>query len=242
LTAANLSFSGQYVLAGPAKVRDPRVTPVRGDLADIALAGRIFVPHYVVPMERAVTAASVALRAAPREDAGQTSELLRGERFMLLDLAGAWAWGYAAHDGYVGYVPAAALDAPEAVPSPPAPAAAEPAEAAEALVGTPYVWGGRGGAGLDCSGLVQTAFARAGHKLPRDSDQQAGAGRALGGGETPARGDLAFFPGHVGILGDADHLIHASQERGCVVVEPLADVVASGSTTTQPRSWLAWIR
>ena len=47
-------YSGQYALSGPARVRDARITPIRGDLADIALAGKLFAPHYVVPMERAV--------------------------------------------------------------------------------------------------------------------------------------------------------------------------------------------
>ena len=31
-------YAGQYALSGPAKVRDARITPIRGDLADIALA------------------------------------------------------------------------------------------------------------------------------------------------------------------------------------------------------------
>lgn len=217
---------GPYVLAGPGRVDDPRVTPVRGDLADIALAGKLFVPHYVVPMVRVVGAAFAALRRAPAEAAEQTSELLRGERFAVLEVAGDWAWGYGLHDDYVGYLPALALSDPDTVPPLPEPDGAEPALVAETLVGTPYVWGGRGGAGIDCSGLVQTAFARAGHRLPRDSDQQAAsAGRALATGETPVRGDLAFFPGHVGILCDAGHLIHASQEGTRVLVEPLAKVV-----------------
>ena len=223
------------MLAGPAKVRDSRITPVRGDLADIALAGRIFVPHYVVPLERAVAAPFVALRRAAQDEAEQVSELLEGERFMVLDLAGAWAWGYAACDGYVGYLRADPLEEPDDVRPRLAVNATDPVAAAEALVGTPYVWGGRGGAGVDCSGLVQTAFASAGHKLPRDSDQQAATGRALAPGEAPRRGDLVFFPRHVGMLRDGEHLIHASQERGRVLVEPLADIVASRGPVLQYR-------
>ena len=219
-------YAGQYALSGPAKVRDPRVTPIRGDLADIALAGKLFAPHYVVPMERAVAVPFAAMRKTSQPGSEQTSELLQGERFMVLDMAGDHAWGYCKHDCYNGYLALDALADPAEIPAP-APPPADPVDVAQALVGTPYVWGGRGGAGIDCSGLVQTAFARAGHQLPRDSDQQAeSAGRLLGEGDASARGDLVFFRGHVGILLDAATLLHASQERGAVVIEPLADVAA----------------
>lgn len=227
-TAPNVdAFARQYALAGPARVTDPRVTPIRGDLADIALAGTLFAPHYVVPMERAVAVPYVALRADKGDAAAQVSELLRGERFMLLDVSGGWGWGYGAHDHYLGYLSLDVLADPADVPAPPASDGADPVASAEALVGMPYAWGGRGGAGIDCSGLVQTVFARAGYALPRDSDQQAiEAGRALVDGEAPRRGDLVFVPGHVMILRDPATVIHASQEAGKVVIEPLADALA----------------
>jgi len=230
-------YAGQYALSGPAKVRDARVTPIRGDLADIALAGKLFAPHYVVPMERAVAVPHAPLLENGRDDAGWSSELLRGERFMVLDMAGRHAWGYCAHDCYNGYLALDALGDPVEIAAPALPPA-DPVEVAQGLLGTAYVWGGRGGAGIDCSGLVQTAFARAGHALPRDSDQQAeAAGRLLDAGEVAARGDLVFFPGHVGILLDPATLLHASQERGEVVLEPLADVVArkDGGITARRR-------
>src|SRR5690606_30914393 len=50
--------------------------------------------------------------------------------------------------------------------------ASDPVSVAERLVGVPYLWGGRAGDGLDCSGLVQLALGFAGIAAPRDSDQQ----------------------------------------------------------------------
>ncbi|UAK22947.1 C40 family peptidase [Sphingomonas nostoxanthinifaciens] len=103
----------------------------------------------------------------------------------------------------------------------------DPVAVAERLIGAPYLWGGRGGDGIDCSGLVQVAFGFAGIAAPRDSDQQRDAlGDALTVDEPLRRGDLIFFPGHVGLMVDATHLIHANAYWMAVTVEPLADVVA----------------
>lgn len=54
-------------------------------------------------------------------------------------------------------------------------------DAARGALGTPYSWGGTNlNTGVDCSGLVQAAFALAGINLPRVSYQQAGAGKRVG--------------------------------------------------------------
>jgi cell wall-associated NlpC family hydrolase len=94
------------------------------------------------------------------------------------------------------------------------------------LTGTPYRWGGRSGDGIDCSGLVQLALAFAGIEAPRDSDQQQSLGEAIATGQPLRRGDLVFLPGHVGIMADDTHLLHANAFWMCVVTEPLADVLA----------------
>lgn len=105
-------------------------------------------------------------------------------------------------------------------------AVADPVAVAERLVGTPYLWGGRAGDGLDCSGLVQLCLSLAGIAAPRDSDQQREQlGRAIAP-DALQRGDLVFFPGHVGMMVDADRLIHANAWWMAVTIEPLAAVVA----------------
>ncbi len=101
----------------------------------------------------------------------------------------------------------------------------DPAAVALSLVGAPYVWGGRSALGLDCSGLTQTALRACGVFCPRDSDQQAATFAAIDPSDR-RRGDLVTFPGHVGILADADTLIHANAHWMSTVAEPLADVAA----------------
>ena len=98
---------------------------------------------------------------------------------------------------------------------------------AERLAGVPYRWGGRSGDGLDCSGLVQLALAATGVTAPRDSDQQREAlGHEIAADAPLRRGDLIFFPGHVGLMVDAARLVHANAYWMAVTIEPLADVVA----------------
>jgi cell wall-associated NlpC family hydrolase len=102
--------------------------------------------------------------------------------------------------------------------------ASDPAAVAEALLGVPYRWGGRSGDGVDCSGLIQLALAAAGIPAPRDSDQQRALGEPVERSKGLARGDLVFFPGHVGMMADGERLVHANAHWMAVTIEPLAAV------------------
>jgi hypothetical protein len=219
MTANRSSFG----LTGPSRMFDRRINAVRGDLADIDLAGKMFAPHYAVPVERMCIMSHTMLYHKPHSE--PASELLRGERFWLLDVSGDMAWGYCGHDHYVGYIAADALaDVTAPIVSI---AEADPASIAEGFLGTPYVWGGRGGVGIDCSGLVQRSLAGRGVAAPRDSDMQEQAlGIPILESSPLLRGDLIFLPGHVGMMVDQANLIHANQFHAKTVIEPL-DIVAS---------------
>jgi cell wall-associated NlpC family hydrolase len=260
---------------------DRRLTPARPDLAARHLAGTVEAERFADATRCRVTAGTAPMRAEPDPLTPFDTELLHGEEIAVYEIAGPWAWGQSALDGYVGYVPApsvASTEAPApthrvatlwanvyarpALKSPPfaalpfaarvavaeqregfariAPASwvslgqlaplAEPVAdwvaTARRFVGTPYLWGGRSPAGLDCSALVQLARQSAGHACPRDSDMQAALGRALGPGEALGRGDLVFWRGHVGIMLDGQRMLHANGHHMATVIEPLDEAVA----------------
>jgi hypothetical protein len=101
--------SGQFSLSGPSVKLDAPHWPVRGDLAHVRLAGKVFVPHYVEPMEFTVVPCGAKLLAEPKADSEVRAELGGNSAFNVLDFTGGWAWGQIGEDGFVGYVPAAAL-------------------------------------------------------------------------------------------------------------------------------------
>ena len=89
---------------------DPRITPVRPDLAAEHLAGVVEAPRYVKGTIHEITAASAPVRKVPSPDAALETEALKGEPVTIYERGeGGWAWGQLMGDGYVGFLPASAL-------------------------------------------------------------------------------------------------------------------------------------
>ncbi len=105
---------------------------------------------------------------------------------------------------------------------------------AERFAGVAYVWGGKTAAGLDCSGLVQTALQAVGKTAPRDTDMM----ENVLGEAVPARdvrrGDLVFWKGHMGVMLDESRLLHANAFHMAVAAEPLAEAMARIEKTVGP--------
>ena len=99
--------------------------------------------------------------------------------------------------------------------------------------GVPYVWGGTGRQGIDCSGFVLRLYQEAGYRIPRDSQQQMLMGTWIGtqnGFDSVEEGDLVFFThddgkiGHVGISLGGPTVLHAQEGGVCIFsLEPLRE-------------------
>lgn len=101
-----------------------------------------------------------------------------------------------------------------------------PIEMAYRMLNTPYLWGGKSIAGIDCSGLTQLCYSICGISLLRDAAEQATMGIPVIDVSSAREGDLAFFKNesgkiiHVGIVLKNSRIIHSS---GCVRVDKLDD-------------------
>lgn len=126
-------------------------------------------------------------------------------------------------------VPEHTIVAPHALAVHPAPAAASSSAgsvalaAAKSAIGTPYSWGGTGGGGFDCSGLMLWSFKKAGVSLPRTSFAQSTVGKPVAKSDLRP-GDLVFFynASHVGIYVGDGKVVNAPQAGDVVKISSMA--------------------
>ncbi|MFJ8585647.1 NlpC/P60 family protein [Streptomyces sp. NPDC093595] len=111
---------------------------------------------------------------------------------------------------------------------------------ARAQLGKPYVWGGTGPRGYDCSGLVMRAWEAAGVRLPRTTWDQVRSGRATTRSAL-VPGDLLITAkgGHVQMYAGGGTVIHAPRTGSDITVAPLpphSQVVAYRHISASERS------
>ena len=159
----------------------------------------------------------VAVHREPGDASERVTSLAFGEPVLVVEARDEWSRVVAPEQpthldpaGYPGWVRTEDL------------AEDDPLPLARGFLGTPYVWGGLGRDGIDCSGLVHVSVRALGVRVPRDAADQAAAATPV---EEPRPGDLWFFGrpdepvSHVGFVTETG-LLHASPTLG-VVEEPM---------------------
>ena len=181
------------------------------EACDVAIGGAPCPTHFVATpgsyRYEAPDLRSAPIDFLPRHAAitvAEAGHVTRGTEYVRLDTG--------------GFLPLACLSAePPRLP--------DIVEAAALYLGCPYLWGGRSFLGIDCSGLVQSAFRDVGSTVPRDTDMQAGtigAAVPVARAADLRRGDLLYMPGHVLIYEGAGGVIHADGASMTVRREDLA--------------------
>ena len=171
-----------------------------------------------LPAARTTFARIVPVRAEPRDDAEQVTQLIAGEPVAVLETRDGWARIVTAYD-YPGWAREEALR-PTTGDEWLAVRKGDVLKEARAYLGAPYEWGGMTAEGIDCSGLIHMSFRRLGVLVPRDSWQQEAAGAVVA--EQDLRpGDLVCYESHTAFWVAPGRILHATGREGiaCVLEE-----------------------
>jgi hypothetical protein len=216
---------------------DGRTTPIRDGVASRSLEGIVRAEVYLDPTVMGCTAPATGIHRGPDATSEQMDQLLFGETFEVIEEEGAFVWGQARRDGYVGFVAASALK-----PLPPEPTHRISAIRTYAFAGPsiktqafgPYSMNALVAVEAEEGRLAKVAGAgwmAAEHLAPIGrfetdlaADQQAGLGREIARKDF-GRGDLVFWNGHVAIGLDAQRVVHANGFHMAVAVEPLETAI-----------------
>jgi pimeloyl-ACP methyl ester carboxylesterase len=193
-----------------------------------AACGAADVAAYRAACDWVVVAAFAPVYLTPPPEGQMVTRLPFGARVAARNGGGRWM-RFRMPDGREAWAAQADLLPLAECPRPDAGGIARGLEVFKGFAGTPYLWGGRTPYGFDCSGFAQAFWGFLGVSIPRDADQQFGAGTPVGGSAQP--GDLLFFGGedaeahraitHVAIsLGNSD-VIHANGATGSVAYNSL---------------------
>jgi len=96
---------------------DARITPIRDGIAGQSLEGLVRAEVYIEPKVLTCTRPAAGIHRAPDPASEQMDQLLFGEIFEVIEEEGAFLWGQARRDGYVGFVDATALARADAEPT-----------------------------------------------------------------------------------------------------------------------------
>lgn len=136
--------------------------------------------------------------------------------------------------------PAAGPEPQRTQPQQPAPPAADTNSSSRGMaalafartqIGKPYLWGGQGPSGFDCSGLTGAAWRSAGVSLPRTSQTQYGVGRAVAVSDLQP-GDLVFYNSgisHVALYAGGGQILHASRPGKPIGYDALNSMPIAGA-------------
>jgi hypothetical protein len=98
-------------------IYDVRTTPLRDGVAGQSLEGLVRAEVYLEPKVLTCVGAAAGIHRAPDAASEQMDQLLFGEIFEVIEEEGAFLWGQARRDGYVGFVEAGALARVDAEPT-----------------------------------------------------------------------------------------------------------------------------
>ncbi|WP_329565665.1 C40 family peptidase [Kitasatospora sp. NBC_01266] len=179
--------------------------------------------HYDVYLSRTNQSAASATTATTATGGDGMRQGWDGSRYWFQNAAGEWR--YTTH--YDVYLSRTGAASSAAMPATPAALAATGTESAIAFalaqLGKPYVWGGNGPSGYDCSGLVQQAYRRAGIDLPRVADDQYTATTPISADQL-RRGDLLFWSDNDRVSGIHHVAIYLGDNRYIEAPRPGRDV------------------
>ena len=236
---------GRSALGGEVRVMDQNeAAPNTGGGDAGALNSTPVRPSGGVARVGQISAPGARIRRLPQASAVTLFKCAPGTRLAVLRQSGAWS-AVLMSDRSTGWIPTRYLtlteqtvDVSSQIVATPGPGgsvsgagaryAAQSPTVAQALrwLGTPYVYGGTGRRGIDCSSLIQHSFAACGVQLPRTAAQQARLGSAVPPADLRA-GDRLYFSAsgtridHTGLYMGNGLFVHASGSGHRVMISNL---------------------